>query len=160
VPTQGCIRRENLTLLYVGIAPSAPSAGGKISKATLRSRLRQHLRGNAYGSTLRLTLGCLLRERLGIRLQRVGAGERLTFADGEARLNAWLAENAFVSWIVHDRPWEVESTIITSTSLPLNLSQNQSHPFCGQLSAVRAAARRSARELPRFGFRLKSTPHE
>jgi hypothetical protein len=35
--------------------------------------IRYHYTGNASGSTLRLTLGCLLAERLGIQLRRVGA---------------------------------------------------------------------------------------
>ena len=60
VPTEGCVARNGLKLLYVGIAPKAPPANGTPpSKQTLRSRIRYHMRGNAYGSTLRLTLGCL-----------------------------------------------------------------------------------------------------
>jgi hypothetical protein len=57
-------------------------------------RIRYHYSGNAAGSTLRLNLGCLLAERLGIQLRRVGSGQRLTFAAGEARLSAWMADNA------------------------------------------------------------------
>jgi hypothetical protein len=149
VPTEACMTRDGLTLLYVGIAPSAPPAGGKTaSKATLHSRLCQHMRGNAYGSTLRLTLGCLLREQLGIDLRRVGSGQRMTFAEGEARLNEWLGANACVCWTVDHRPWEIESAIISSACLPLNLAQNKAHPFHAQLSECRAAAKRRARELP------------
>ena len=44
------------------------------SRQTLRSRLRDHVAGNAFSSTLRLTLGCLLADRLGITLQQVGGG--------------------------------------------------------------------------------------
>ena len=47
-------------------------------------------RGNAYGSTLRLTLGCLLADQLGIELRRVGSGTRLTFGDGEQALSEWM----------------------------------------------------------------------
>lgn len=48
-------------LLYVGISPKAPpSNGGAPSRSTLRKRLQTHYRGNAEGSTLRKTLGCLL----------------------------------------------------------------------------------------------------
>jgi hypothetical protein len=54
--------------------------------------------GNASGSTLRLTLGCLLAERLGIQLRRMGSGRRLSFAAGEAKLLAWMADNAYVTW--------------------------------------------------------------
>ncbi len=123
-PSQ-CATWGNLTLLYVGIAPKAPPGNGRPgSSQTLRSRIRHHYRGNAAGSTLRLTLGCLLAERLGIQLRRVGSGNRLTFADGEHRLSAWMAENAYVTWVELDRPWLVEGQLITLLSVPLNLDQN------------------------------------
>lgn len=52
---------EGYMLLYVGISPKAPpSNGGAPSRSTLRKRLQTHYRGNAEGSTLRKTLGCLL----------------------------------------------------------------------------------------------------
>ena len=140
---------SGLTLLYVGIAPKAPSANGAPrSTQTLRHRIRYHMRGNAYGSTLRLTLGCLLSKQLGIELRRVGAGTRMTFAHGEARLSEWMSANAFVSWFVTPTPWEAESRAISSICLPLNLAQNKSHAFHTELSACRAAARVRARELP------------
>lgn len=95
--TEKCVVRDGLTLLYVGIAPKAPPMNGRpSSKQTLRGRIRYHMNGNAESSTLRLTLGCLLSSQLGIDLRRVGSGTRMTFADDEARLNDWLAENAFV----------------------------------------------------------------
>jgi hypothetical protein len=53
------VRSSGLALLYVGISPKPPSAVGTPSRQTLRSRLRYHFRGNAEGSTLRLSLGCL-----------------------------------------------------------------------------------------------------
>jgi hypothetical protein len=60
--TEGCISRGNLSLLYVGISPKRPTVdGGAPSRQTLRSRVRYHYRGNAEGSTLRLTLGCFRR---------------------------------------------------------------------------------------------------
>jgi hypothetical protein len=106
------------------------------------------MQGNAEGSTLRLTLGCLLSERLGIQLRRVGSGKRMTFGEGEAALSAWMDENAFVCWMVCEQPWKVEQQIISSVNLPLNLDQNRHHPYCSQLSACRAAARERARALP------------
>jgi hypothetical protein len=44
------------------------------SRQQLRSRLRRHSAGNAAGSTLRLTLDCLLASQLGVQLRRVGSG--------------------------------------------------------------------------------------
>jgi hypothetical protein len=144
VAVQGCVTRDDATLLYVGIAPRAPSASGKISSRTLRTRIRQHYQGNASGSTLRLTLGCLLRERLGIQLCRTGAKDRLTFAEGERKLSEWMAGNAFVCWVEHPRPWEIESQIITELHPPLNLAANRTHPFHTNLSALRREMRRKA----------------
>src|SRR5689334_21183500 len=80
-------------LLYVGIAPRHMRP--RVSRQSLRTRIRYHLRGNADGSTLRLTLGCLI----GLELRRVGSGARMTFGRaGEAALDAWLAGNARVCW--------------------------------------------------------------
>lgn len=56
---------------YIGIAPSRAT-----SASSLRSRLRAHLQGNASSSTLRLTLGCLLAERLSLMLGPTGATGR------------------------------------------------------------------------------------
>ena len=75
------------------------------SRQSLRQRLWAHYAGNAEGSTLRKTLDCLLADELGIQLRRVGSGRRRTFADGEQVLSEWMAENAFVSWVVRERPW-------------------------------------------------------
>ncbi len=106
VALEGCHVMGDATLLYVGIAPRLFREGLPASRQTLRSRLRYHYRGNAEGSTLRLTLGCLLANTLGLDLRRVGSGKRLTFGPGEAVLSAWMGENAFVTWVEHPRPWE------------------------------------------------------
>ena len=113
--TSRCVKRDGLTLLYVGISPKAPSANGReASRQTLRARIRTHYTGNAEGSTLHRTLGCMLAARLGIELRRVGSGGRLTFTDGEPVLSRWMAANALVSWEAYDRPWEVEDALIDS----------------------------------------------
>lgn len=130
-------------LLYVGIAPRYMA--NRTSAQNLRKRLRNHYRGNAAGSTLRLTLGCLL----GLELRRVGSGKKATFGKaGEAALSHWMAENARVCWIEDDEPWVLESQLISRLDLPLNLDQNRHNAFHGHLKELRAQARRRARELP------------
>ena len=124
-------------LLYIGIAPAKPSPLKPPSRKTLRSRLRFHFRGNARGSTLRLTLGCLL----GLPLVRVGSNDRLTFCDGEAVLSRWMAEHARVCWVENERPWELEDLAIASLHLPFNLAGNRRSPFFMHLSALRSAAK-------------------
>ena len=86
VPITGCLQREGRTLLYIGIAPR--SKGGP---ATLRDRIRYHFQGNAYGSTLRLTLGCLLAPALGARCYPPGSLPVLSCRDPGPRHRTWHA---------------------------------------------------------------------
>jgi hypothetical protein len=148
VPTEILVRCGGFALLYVGISPKRPSAVGSQSLQTLRSRLRYHFQGNAEGSTLRLSLGCLLSQDLGIELRRVGSGRRMTFGAGERVLSDWLERNARVAWLACDEPWGIEEQMIRSVSLPLNLDQNRHHGFHSELSERRRAAKARARELP------------
>jgi hypothetical protein len=97
---------------------------------------------------LRKTLGCLLAGELGIELRRVGSGSRMTFGPGEQALSAWMAENAFVSWVVREAPWELEDDLIAALDLPLNLKGNQGNSFHRVLSEVRARCVARARSLP------------
>ena len=68
----------------------------------MRKRLRYHLTGNAYGSTL----GCLL----GYELQLIGskknpsAAKRMTFGPGVAQLSDWMQANALISWMECPEP--------------------------------------------------------
>ena len=145
VSIDGCIKFNGKHLLYVGISPKKPPRKGKPSSQNLRKRIKNHYRGNAEGSTLRLTLGCLLSDKLGIELRRVGSGRRMTFHEGEKVLSEWMGENAFVSWVIHEEPWRVEDQAIKQLSLPLNLRDNESHPFHRCLTSLRRDCKRRAR---------------
>lgn len=60
---------QRLTIFKVGISPSRSAISTENpDKQNLKTRFRHHLRGYVYGSTLRLSLGCLMSESLGIRL--------------------------------------------------------------------------------------------
>lgn len=139
--TTGCTRSDDLTLLYVGISPHAPSAAsGTPSNGTLRKRIRTHFSGNASASTLRLTLGLVL----GLQLRIAGSG-RFTFGPDEAALNAWMADHARVTWVETPEPWLAEEHLIATLDLPLNVQQNGAHPYWGELSGMRRAAKAAAR---------------
>jgi hypothetical protein len=112
-PVNGCLVQQGCYLLYVGISP-----GRLISRENLRRRIVYHQRGNAEGSTLRLTLGCLLAAELGIELRRVGSGTRFTFAAGEKPLSQWMAHNALVIWCVTERPRPVENELLITSCCP------------------------------------------
>lgn len=149
VPIGECVHRDGSALLYVGISPkSPPRNGAPPSRQTMQSRVRYHYTGNAEGSTLRLTLGVLLRDELGIELRRVGSGKRRTFSTGEHALSAWMADHARVSCTPHPEPWLLEETLIASLDLPLNLDQNRHHPFHTELSRQRSEAKAAAAALP------------
>ena len=127
---RGYRQHDGLTLLYTGISPREPPGNGRrLSRQNLRLRLRAHYVGNAEGSTLRKTLGYLLSDELGIQLRRIGSGNRNTFVNGEQVLSAWMAENAFVSWVTCERPWELETALIAGLDLPLNLEGNSRNRF-------------------------------
>lgn len=144
VPTEGCTRLGDLTLLYVGISPQGTS-----SRQNLRKRIRYHYRGNAYGSTLRLTLGVLLEPLSGFSLRRVGSGTRMTLTHmGEQWLDAWMDANAFVSFVPCDRPWEVEPILLQQLVCPLNIDDNDNPLFRDKLKALRRQAKAQAREMP------------
>ena len=151
VDPAGCQQVDGLTCLYVGISPKEPPTNGRApSRGTLRQRLQTHYAGNAEGSTLRKTLGCLLGGELGIALRRVGSGRRYTFTNpGEQRLDAWMADNAFVVWEETGRPWEMERTILKSDlPLPLNVRENDSVLHTSVVSAARKLAMANANALP------------
>lgn len=135
-----CNEVNGMRLMYVGIAPHRATG----SKASLRSRLRSHYRGNAESSTLRLTLGCLL----GLELRRVGGGTVMTFGAAEQDLSGWMADNAFVAWVEDPEPWLLESVLIDTFDLPLNLDQNEKHVSHASLGQLRRDARRRALTLP------------
>jgi len=126
VDGSGCVEVDGRRLLYVGISPTPPPADGTAaSRQQLRSRLRQHYRGNAAGSTL-----------------------RLTFADGEPVLSGWMGSHTRVCWMPHPRPWELEQALLARLDLPLNLDGNANHRCYRQRRELRAQAKATARALP------------
>lgn len=146
-----CHRIDRWTMLYCGISPKKPPLnGGPPSRSHVHQRLRTHFGGNAAGSTLRLTLGCLLEAEIGTILRRVGTTGRLTFTNpGEQLLDAWLNKHARVVWAKHPAPWEPEAKLLASgLPLPLNIEGNPCAAFTGPLSALRSAAKRRAEALP------------
>jgi hypothetical protein len=66
---------------------------------------------------------------LGIHLQRKLSSRRWIFTAGEKALSAWMSQNAFVTWLVCEEPWNLEKGLIQSVDLPLNMQDNESYPF-------------------------------
>ena len=147
VHTEGCIRHQNMTLLYIGISPDKKNKPQ--SRQHLKKRITNHYAGNAEGSTLRRSLGILLTPESHYPLRRVGSGRRMTFThNGEQWLDAWMEKNAYVFWVEQENPWELEEDLLSALSLPLNIQGNRSHPFVKKLNRLRKEAIHNARELP------------
>jgi hypothetical protein len=125
-----CVRyQDGYYLLYVGISPRKPSkATGKGSGQTIRDRIRNHYKGNVDASTLRYTLASLLRGDLNLVFGQYNGQARYTIGPGEKVLSLWMAKNAFVTWMQHDQPWEVEDILIRDLDLPLNIQGNSHNP--------------------------------
>jgi hypothetical protein len=95
-----------------------------------------------------LTLGCA--GRLNLSPRRVGSGSRYTFTNpGECSLDAWMAQNAFVTWSAHEQPWTVEHQMLTSgLVLPLNIHGNPRPDLSTVQSSIRCDHRRIADTMP------------
>ena len=125
-------------LLYVGISEN------------LRERIRsQHLRGNAYGSTLRKSLGSLLKEDLNLKPHKKKKG--FWFKDDEAKISEWMMENCHVSWNLCDDAEVIEGEFLKCFGhmLYLNIKGNEtqnrfSSTLKKKIEACRVEAQRSS----------------
>jgi hypothetical protein len=126
-------------LLYVGIAPRAPSKSGSESASTLNSRItKNHLGSRIGSSTLRRSLAWLMQDTLDLDIGRRGKKAVMSRED-ERRLTTWMAEHAAISFMADDCAWELEDELVASgkPALPLNL-KGSSHTFAPTLRGLRA----------------------
>ena len=135
------IKFEDYQLLYIGISPSSPQGNNNI-----RNRIRSHMNGNASASTLRLTLGCLLKEELNIQLKQIR--NRYYFGEEENILSLWIERNAFVTFEPCHEPWIIEEGAIKQLNLPLNILDNEHNNFYNALKNIRKQAKNLARKNP------------
>jgi hypothetical protein len=104
----------------------------------LRRRVLDHLTGNTKGSSLRMTAGVLMTTELG--LDPVAAPNRtyFDFGDGEQRLTDWLLAKTRVATVADDDPYYLEHKVLTSTPMPLNISERRRHPYSKYLMNLRS----------------------
>jgi hypothetical protein len=90
-------------------------------------------------------LGCLLRKKLGLKLQKVGT--RFTFGEGEVYLSDWMVEHARVYYWESNRSTRLERIAILRYSPPLNADYNKIHPFYPKLKKVIDTCKSKAENL-------------
>lgn len=143
VPAREYAATDGFDLLYTGISPRKPNAAGKASTGSIRSRLRSHVKRDASWSTLRLSLGILLADDLGLKLA-LYAG-RAHWGTGEEVLTEWMRLHARVSWVCDPAPWTVEEELLAAANVPLNIDQHLHDPFSRELNQRRIDAKAAAR---------------
>ncbi len=140
VPANNHPTDAELDLLYVGIAPSGPTSG-----STLRSRVvGNHMRGNIAASTLRRTLAALLIDELALKPIKTPTKVTLPKAQN-SQLSTWQQEHLRLTWHAVAQPWLFEAAVIAQLRPPLNLADNETHPFYKTLSAARRKLQDAAR---------------
>jgi hypothetical protein len=133
--------QEELTLLYIGISPAR-----KTSQQTIRSRvIGNHLNGNVGSSTFRFVLAALLVDVLELHPHLRGTKVVLTAQDN-ARLSAWQRQHLSLTACAKERPWEIETEVISKLTPPLNSAGNAAHAFYPAVRAARADFRSRARK--------------
>jgi hypothetical protein len=76
----------------------------------------------------------------------------MTFCRGEDVLSAWMADSAFVFWTLTEEPWMLETELIETFDLPLNIDQNVGSPLRELVREVRRTAKEVARCSPVRGL--------
>lgn len=115
---------------------------GRSSK--LRQRLSAHFR-SATTSNLRLSLGLLLADRLGLKAEVADVGSAMWFRE-ERPLTDWIDENLDVSFATTADPGPVEIDLIRTLQPPLNIHLRHGRPSAVRLGLARAALRLAHRQ--------------
>ena len=130
---------QNAGAIYVGISSNLARRGDE-----------DHFRTGGSGfSTLRRSLGALLKDELGLRAEPRSAGRSeqncrcYCFDDaGEGRLTDWMQRHLRIGIAEHADPEQIEPTLIAIARPPLNLT-GWPNPYG---KALRAARKRCADE--------------
>ena len=109
---------------------------------SLRSRIRQHLSGDSRVSTIRRTTGAILGTDL--CLQAYLHRQSLHYGAGEDRLTRWLNENLLFDIRPTDDPFGTERVLLSTLTLPFNITRRRNDPYSGHLMELREEAKAKA----------------
>ena len=145
----------------LGQAPAAPESVAYvgISSNLARRAMRQHFHtGSSGSSTLRRSLGAVLKDVLGLRAVHRSTGKSARdytnycfTADGEVRLTAWMHENLEISF--HPTPDYVtlEMLLVHHLAPVLNI-EHSANPYTATLKHLRTVCANEARQQKNLGL--------
>ena len=139
------LRTDAGHLLYIG----ATTQG-------LRTRIKQHLKGDGRVSSLRRTVGVMLADELQLRVHL--GRMNFHFGEGEERLTRWLCDNTLISVHPTKNPMGAEKFLIGTLSTPLNITARRTHPYAKHLMNLKALCKKRAREENRSDETCPSPP--
>jgi hypothetical protein len=104
----------------------------------LKTRIEDHLFGDARQSTFRMTLGCLLKEELNLRPVGKLGQTYFHFGEGEAILTEWILNHVSFEFRASSSPIGEEHALIRALSPLLNISGQRCSPLAKSLMARRS----------------------
>lgn len=129
-------------LIYAGQTGATFWPSGKASSATLASRLgKQHIGGNIYGSTFRLTLAAALIPVLGLRV----SGPKRLEPNDNTKLSHWIRSHlSVIPYPFPDRDAldGLETLVIHHLDPPLNIDKMPSSNLRSRLREARSKVAR------------------
>ncbi len=140
---------KNHSLIYIG----------KTESSQIERDLQQHFSSGETGrSTLRRSIGAIVREHLDLKPQPRNPSERSERkyrnhkfdAEGEDRLTDWMKTNLGLSFFEYDKPpsiiEELEVELIRMAAPILNLKNNPSNRWVSEIKALRSVCSQLARK--------------
>lgn len=106
---------------------------------SLRLRIKRHIFGDTRVSTLRASLGLILRAQLGLRAIPIPK-KRYFYFEPEQRLTNWIVSNTAVGYCEADNPFTVEKAMLINQAGLLNIQGCDPTPLTRRLQMLRGAA--------------------
>ena len=107
---------QNMPIIYTG------STGNSLNNCIVS----QDLDGNADTSSLRQSIGCLLRyEQIPRDLHNPNNGHACFSSNDEDGISYWMNRNLLFYYLPNDKPAELEAKLIKQLNPPLNFKQNR-----------------------------------
>jgi hypothetical protein len=112
---------------------------GRTTRRGLKERVTKHVVGDGRTSTLRRTLGVLLKRELSLKPVSKPGSYAFHYGEGEERLTDWICDNVWFACRERPEPKVSERRLIRVLNPPLNIVQRERHPFAQVLLRLRAA---------------------